>query len=200
MKHNIELMIIEQTPDHLFNRGKLLNIGVKESPDADAYIFHDVDTLPNERIISTRYVARHFDIMRLRLPHSSSFGNVCKLSNHAVHCMNGHPNNIWGWGVEDRALFFRYVKMSAQITLEPWFSCNGWRVLPHSGIHRKYTPETKRMSAYYWDRRNISSSKYLADGLSTVAFDKISDSIRVHLFISNGIVRVGTYRHLMVKV
>lgn len=45
-----KIFVVEQSHEFAFNRGKLFNIGytmaVREDPDLNCFIFHDVDLLP----------------------------------------------------------------------------------------------------------------------------------------------------------
>ena len=201
-ENNISLLVVEQSQNFEFNRGTLLNIGVKERPDADVYIFHDVDTLPNQKIIQNLYKSKlhYYDIERLRQPHSHSFGNVCKFSNRALKLMNGHPNNIWGWGVEDRALYFRYLKLKDKLKLKPFTKTNGWEILPHCDKHRKYTKETEILSKYYWNHKNTSSSTYLNDGITTVRYTKYDHRVKTHIYTTSSRVVLYLYAHIHVEL
>ena len=202
-ENNIRLLVVEQSQNFDFNRGALLNIGVKELPDMQWYIFHDVDTLPNKSIVQYSYrpsLNFPYDIERLRQPHAYSFGNICKFSQKSLKLMNGHPNNIWGWGVEDRALYFRYLKMSRMLKLKHFSNVSGWRTLPHDSSHRKYTKETKSLSRYYWDRNKIHSSSYLNDGITTVRYRKYKNIIKTHLYFNGSGVSLCMYAHIYVEL
>ena len=49
-----------------FNRGTLLNIGYFENPGYDAYIFHDVDLLPQDNMVDVYALPRqNFDIVHI---------------------------------------------------------------------------------------------------------------------------------------
>ena len=102
------IVVVEQKQGKDFNRGKLLNIGVKEFSHLcqGYFIFHDVDTfLRNTH--NQQYACQTEDIVRLWGPHKASLGGICKFKKNVILDINGHPNNIWGWGMEDRALFYR---------------------------------------------------------------------------------------------
>ena len=101
-------VVVEQKEGKDFNRGKLLNIGVKEFSNLckGYFIFHDVDTFLKNNY-KKEYACQTEDIVRLWGPHKVSLGGVCKFKKNVILDINGHPNNIWGWGMEDRALFYR---------------------------------------------------------------------------------------------
>ena len=72
------ILIVEQKEGKEFNRGKLLNIAVKEYNDScnKAFIFHDVDTFlkGNDK---PKYKNDN-DIVRLWMPHAKSSGGIFK--------------------------------------------------------------------------------------------------------------------------
>ncbi len=114
---NTKLVVIEQEEGKLFNRGKLLNVGFKEYLDKTKYfITHDVDVNPTMNALNTSYINTDYDIIRINCPHKKSLGRICKLSSDSVNKINGHPNYIWGWGIEDRALFYRSVIMGCSVS------------------------------------------------------------------------------------
>jgi hypothetical protein len=118
---DVKIYIIEQDEDKLFNRGKLLNVGytiamndndLNNDSDLDTnnpeyIIMHDIDLIPNEKIINKYYKMTEYDVIRILNGHTRSLGGIIKIRTDAFSKINGFPNNIWGWGVEDRALFYR---------------------------------------------------------------------------------------------
>tara|TARA_B000000557_G_C20735691_1_gene426263 strand:- start:157 stop:846 length:690 start_codon:yes stop_codon:yes gene_type:complete len=129
---NGKVVIIEQDWNNkLFNRGCLLNIGVKEYENKTNYfIFHDVDTIPEEKCIEELYTNNSFDVIRTWVTHNVSLGGICKFTHDCILEVNGLPNYIWGWGIEDRALFYRCVIMNKKIS--PNYSNTfNFKKLPH---------------------------------------------------------------------
>jgi hypothetical protein len=110
---DVKIYIIEQDEGKLFNRGKLLNTGytiaIKDNYNLkeEYIIMHDIDLIPNEKIINKYYKMIGYDIIRILNGHARSLGGIVKIRANAFSKMNGFPNYIWGWGVEDRALFYR---------------------------------------------------------------------------------------------
>ena len=115
---NGKIVIVEQDWNNkLFNRGCLLNIGVKEYENKTKYyIFHDVDIIPHEKCIQLLYTNTSFDVIKIYVGHDSSLGGICKFTHDSIKAVNGIPNYIWGWGIEDRALYYRYVIMKKKIS------------------------------------------------------------------------------------
>ncbi|XP_069492028.1 beta-1,4-galactosyltransferase 3-like [Ambystoma mexicanum] len=105
------IFVIHQAGNSLFNRAKLLNIGIKEAmkeEDWDCLILHDVDLIPeNDHNLyvcdptNPKHVASATDKFQYRLPYWSSFGGVAAMTPDHYMKINGFPNNFWGWGGED---------------------------------------------------------------------------------------------------
>ena len=103
-----KIIIVEQTSSKLFNRGKLLNIGVFENfNESYNYFLHDVDTIPTEVCISTYYI-KPLEINTIlglyNFKEMNTMGGVIKIKGKDFKEINGFPNNIFGWGGEDKAL------------------------------------------------------------------------------------------------
>lgn len=106
---NAKLVIIEQEEGHMFNSGKLLNIGVKEYYGRTKYfIRNDVDINPTDKIMNlfTKEPKKNHIVGIVNSP-CTTLGGVYKIRSKDIMEMNGHPNDYWGWGCEDRALYNR---------------------------------------------------------------------------------------------
>jgi hypothetical protein len=147
------IIIIEQSRDKEFNRGKLLNIGFKEYLDTASYfITHDIDKIPNNNVI--KHYNTEKDIYCLWKPHEQSLGGVTKFSKDSIKSLNGFPNYIYGWGIEDRALFHR-----AKIKNIPINYLNNnkeFKELSHKSCADGYIGEKKKISDI-WTKRFIDS-------------------------------------------
>jgi hypothetical protein len=127
-KQNIlfELIIVEQTNDKPFNRGKLLNIGFIEAERLGCtyVVFHDVDMLPmdvdysyspdalqlaNNFISDTDYTKEIYD---------GYFGGVTMFPIDLFKKINGYPNDFWGWGFEDDELLRRCIQSEIETDSE----------------------------------------------------------------------------------
>jgi hypothetical protein len=114
---NIDIFIIEQANDKLFNRGTLLNIGHSIISKENKYhneIHHDIDMIPDiERI---KYFFND-NVIACKIPNkkyngSSNFvGGILSIPLNIMDHINGYSNNFWGWGREDHNL---YKRLSAQ--------------------------------------------------------------------------------------
>lgn len=104
----LKIIIVEQTFSKLFNRGKLLNIGVFENfNETYNYFLHDVDTIPTELCISThytKYLENNTVLGLYNFKDIDTMGGVIKISGKDFKEINGFPNDIFGWGCEDKSL------------------------------------------------------------------------------------------------
>jgi len=110
---NGKIVIVEQDWNNkLFNRGCLLNIGVKEYENKTHHIItHDVDINPSEKSIKELYLPS-IDNNTIKglynlSDQTDTLGGIIKMKNSTFFRINGFPNDIWGWGAEDFALKFR---------------------------------------------------------------------------------------------
>jgi len=121
-KLNYNLYIIEQSTDNKkFNRGKLLNIGFKLAINNGCTILisHDVDLLPQKDIIPYYNTFSKYPIhIAHRWGKYTSFnyiGGILILTPELVRKSNGYPNNFWGHGGEDDALYTRLSNITNKI-------------------------------------------------------------------------------------
>jgi hypothetical protein len=139
LKNNIpnsKVVFIEQDfSNNFFNRGLLLNIGFDLYKNQTIfYITHDIDIIPNEKIINELYLQVNYDVVKIYTGHKSSLGGICKFKHDSIFDVNGFPNYIWGWGIEDRVLFYRYkiLQFSCKDSIYGVEKCkNGFTFLPH---------------------------------------------------------------------
>ncbi len=113
---NFDVYVIEQMDNQKFNRGLLLNAGfhiASEKKDYDYYIFHDVDSLPNEDLLQSYYY-NGSKIIHYASPYlgykytfGDFFGGIVGMTKETFIKINGYPNNFYGWGGEDDSLYNR---------------------------------------------------------------------------------------------
>jgi len=120
-KIDFEIIIVEQSDDKPFNRGKLLNVGYIKAKELGCkyVVFHDVDMIPLEVDYSYSEVPMHlatnFELENEKsknLQFDDYFGGVTMMSNSTFETINGYSNLYWGWGFEDDDLLFRCVEKS----------------------------------------------------------------------------------------
>ena len=104
---NSRVVVIEQNAGKLFNRGMVLNVAFKEYENKTKYFFtHDVDINPTKKCIEEYYIKEvsDTDVLGIYTSQCDTLGGIIKMRNSTIHKINGFPNDIWGWGVEDKAL------------------------------------------------------------------------------------------------
>lgn len=113
-----EIIVVNQSDDKPFNRGKLLNIGFKKAEifGCNYVAFHDVDMLPIDvdysiadrpTHIATNYISDgnyHKEFFE------DYFGGVLLFPIKDFNKINGYSNEYWGWGFEDDDLFWRSIQ------------------------------------------------------------------------------------------
>jgi hypothetical protein len=112
----IHIYIIDQNNSDKFNRGLLLNIGfliAKKKFNYHRYIFHDIDSLPDQTIYK-QYFNQTDKIIHYASPYlgykytySKFFGGIVGFTSSDFEKINGFPNTFFGWGGEDSSLYNR---------------------------------------------------------------------------------------------
>ena len=115
---NPEVVVVEQEEGTLFNRGKLLNIGFVERPGGKYFFTHDVDINPFAHTIKDVYNKEvgENEIMGIYTSCANTLGGVIKFGKNVFTRINGFPNDIWGWGMEDICLQNRAEFSNVKIT------------------------------------------------------------------------------------
>lgn len=113
---SFDIYVIEQANMQRFNRGILLNIGfdlAKKNKKYDYYIFHDVDSLPDEELIKL-YMYKGKKIIHYASPFlgykydfPTFLGGILGITREDYEKINGYPNFFFGWGGEDDAVYDR---------------------------------------------------------------------------------------------
>lgn len=113
--NELDVYVIDQNNSEKFNRGLLLNIGfyLAEQQHYDRYIFHDVDSYPDEELFPQYFQflddSVHFASPSLGYKYSypEFLGGVEGFTEEDYKTINGFPNTFFGWGGEDDALYNR---------------------------------------------------------------------------------------------
>jgi hypothetical protein len=116
---SFHIYVLEQTPGKPFNKGKLLNVGVRSLPadsTADYLVVHDVDMVPTDGRADYSFppVPR-----QLYGPWQVVSGGVFAIRRDHYRSVNGFGNQFWGWGWEDCDMDLRLVR--AGFSLEKQF-------------------------------------------------------------------------------
>jgi len=107
------ILVVEQSPGGLFNKGVLFNAAFRVAADSCDYVcLHDVDAVPIEanygcpseplRLVTRLVGSRHGGERGERY-----FGGSISLKREHFQAANGFSNLYWGWGKEDDDFLFR---------------------------------------------------------------------------------------------
>jgi hypothetical protein len=116
-----KVVVIEQNEGKLFNRGIVINIGFNEYREQTEYFFtHDIDIVPKENCVKdiyTKLPSTNNTVMGILTAGSgcNTLGGIIKFNSETFIKANGFPNNMWGWGVEDKALQNRVEFMNINV-------------------------------------------------------------------------------------
>lgn len=122
--NKIDVYVIDQNNADKFNRGFLLNLGyliAKKHKSYDRYIFHDVDSYPDNDLFDL-YMSHinlniHFASPYLKYKYNfyTFFGGIIGFTKSDFEKINGFPNTFFGWGGEDDALLNRCTKHNINV-------------------------------------------------------------------------------------
>ena len=104
---NSKVVVVEQKEGKLFNRGALLNVAFNEYKSKTKYFFtHDVDINPTKKCIEEHYTkeVNDTDVLGIYTSCCNTLGGIIKINDQTIQKINGFPNDVWGWGTEDKAL------------------------------------------------------------------------------------------------
>ena len=169
------IVVVEQEEGKDFNRGKLLNIGIKEYNEKceSFFILHDIDLYLKGNQKEFYNTDTGDDIVRLFSGHKFSLGGLVKFKKDVLLDINGHPNNIWGWGMEDRALFYRSHIKKYNPTRNKVGDLSDLERLKHKCSKIDYKNERKEMDNYISNimkRSNEQKEFFIShSGLSTLS-------------------------------
>jgi hypothetical protein len=122
-----ELIVIEQSDNLPFNRGKLLNVGFDNAKKlgCNYVVFHDVDMIPVKVDYSYSDTPLHlatnfeFNPNIKRIIFDEYFGGVTMFPVEDFEKINGYSNEYWGWGFEDDDLLYRCKKYNVGCEAKP---------------------------------------------------------------------------------
>ena len=174
-----KVVVIEQEEGKLFNRGMLLNIGFNEYKDKTEYLItHDIDIIPNEECVKALYNKSEYDVIRIFNGHDVSLGGITKFKTNSIFEVNGFPNYIWGWGIEDRALYYRY-KIKNQLISPNYTNYNNFNHLPHQSNVEHYIGEKLKISnkendIFQCNNKEIQIEHIMSSGLNNLEYKIIN--------------------------
>lgn len=178
------VLVVEQESGGLFNRGKLINVGMHYAAEGtDYYCIHDVDAVP----VVANYAcpSQPLRLVGTTLPDSGAakrtdhyFSGAVSLRKEQAFAANGFSNEYWGWGKEDDDFFFRLLLAG----LLCYFDSQGvFHDLPNPGhqqVQRKKfaTPPHVAQNRRRRSRLLRGQADPADDGLSTLKYQVIERS------------------------
>lgn len=185
---NTLVLVVEQNKGKLFNRGALLNIGFKEYEKTTKYFFtHDVDLNPTEKFIN-EYYSKEVDnssILGLYTSGWNTLGGIIKVQDDVIQKINGFPNDVWGWGTEDKALqnrseFYQIKKITCLLDNKS----HPQYILRFDDINDKDSCNlSKNTAKHYHHFKNMNNEEkvkeIMSSGLSNLEY-KVIDRRKLH--------------------
>jgi hypothetical protein len=137
-KHNVpyKIVIIEQNDNSRFNRGKLLNVAFLESElrlqGSRTYVHFNVDYEFNQDFPFPEDLLNFTSgIIDLHRPNYPVLGAACIFDSHTYKKIGGFPNDLYGWGGDDWAIYNRIVNAGVVIQT-PKHLFNSGLVIEHT--------------------------------------------------------------------
>jgi beta-1,4-galactosyltransferase 1 len=122
---NFDIYVIEQYDEQKFNKGILLNIAfnliINSNKKYDYYIFNDVDSLPDDELLKLYYYSGdkiiHYasPYLGYKYKFPNFFGGCIGFTKELYISINGFPNNFYGWGGEDDAVYNRVASLDLKV-------------------------------------------------------------------------------------
>lgn len=182
---NTKLAIIEQNDGKMFNRGMIKNIGYDLHKDVEYIFFNDVDTCPTERTINNLYtkIPTTNEIISIYSAECAYLGGVVKVRGSDFKDINGFPNDFWGWGTEDRALYNRSLHFNKVVQRNLFFeNITQDDFITFDDIKDKtYDPESVYWPRYYYEYRtflnepsDVQYAHIISSGLNNLEYSVMS--------------------------
>jgi hypothetical protein len=165
-----KIIIVEQANDKQFNKGLLLNCGIKAINekytinDEDILILNDIDCLIKEHKIDYYFLnpennIRHiYGYTRIYFNKFNCLGGIISMKFKTFKHIHGFPNNFWGWGGEDLALGWRSKNSNIYIDIYGMISFGN-----NNDIIHLPNPVSKQSNIYKRISNKININKLLIE-------------------------------------
>ena len=171
---NTKIVIVEQGNNKEFNRGKVLNVAFKEYEKKTKYfITNDVDINPMKKTIIKYYLPDLEEniVKGILTSPCNTLGGVIKISSLNIHKVNGFPNDIWGWGAEDKALqnrteYYNIIKETNLLHTNKIRDDEYFKTF--DDINDRFTKNYRKYYTKYYKKKEIESS-----GLNNIDYNII---------------------------
>lgn len=174
------ILIVEQSPEEMFNRAKLFNIGYDTLKSQCSYFcFHDVDLLPvNEEcdyspLIGVCKLSLHVEQLNYVERPLDELGGVTLIDKESFEKVNGYSNDFWGWGAEDNNFGRRCQKERIQFIRRPGrYDTIPGSVTGDSDVNGVVRPEVVNNRRLLVEKER--SNDYKRDGINTLSYQNIN--------------------------
>lgn len=176
---NTKVVVVEQSEGKLFNRGMVLNVAFKEYENKTKYFFtHDVDINPTKKCIEELYTKdmTNTEVLGIFTSICNTLGGIIKIRDNVIQLINGFPNDVWGWGTEDKALQNRAeyynIKKIANLTSNKKYPDYLLRFNDVNDRENKYTSQNTNKHYHNFQRLNKEQKKQeiMSSGLNNVKY------------------------------
>lgn len=210
-RENVYVYIVEQVAPRAFNRGLLLNIGVKGAmeeagrqsvPDERVVIVtHDVDLLPDDDLL------RQYDplpadkdavsMLLLDDAYREAYGEIVIAAGGGITAtrlstykkVNGYPNDFWRYGMEDFVFTDRLNRVKARVGRATVGALLHIDTIRKTGDKRAYLREHKLKNMQAKEQRQADRSRWRQNGLhrlppytvNAVVDDRVENCIVKHI-------------------
>jgi hypothetical protein len=179
---NVKLVIVEQSDDgKLYNKGKSVNIAFKEYQHLTYnFIMNDIDINPTEKSIELyKSKVERDNIIGILSSPCITLGGVFKIDAQTIQDINGFPNDIWGWGTEDRVLYNRAILMNKKVNFNKKTSDKDYLTFfkRFDNYKRTHCQNISKIhpNAYMDNRSNEEKLKHMyVSGLNNIEYTIIS--------------------------
>jgi hypothetical protein len=174
---NCKIVVVEQSPEKLFNRGLLCNIGFDLYKNQCDYIcIHDIDMIGENFDYSYENHVVHLSARQKERKYEEFYekylGGVTLFPKELFISINGFSNEYWGWGAEDDDLRLRCDVIGAKVQRKQ----GRFYSLPHERIQWKDRPQkspgyienVQRLNKFKKQNHNQQLETLKNDGLNNV--------------------------------
>lgn len=179
---NIEnkIVVVEQSPEKLFNRGLLCNVGFYlYQHECDYICIHDVDIIGENFDYGYEPIVTHLSARwknnNYKEFYSRCLGGVTLFPKNDFIKINGFSNEYWGWGAEDDDLRLRCDVMNVKVQRKQ----GRFHSLPHKKIQ--------------WKDRQQKSPGYIENVSRLNGFTKMNDTTKKDTINNDGLSNVDEY-------
>lgn len=180
VKHSF-YVVKQNSYSQRFNRGKLLNIGfeIAKKDKCNIFVTHDVDMLPDNSLLKFYLHIPKYPL-HIAYPGSSTkyeyskyLGGINIYNSNDYEKINGFPNDFWGWGGEDDAIYDRLAINNIKV-IRPIHG--KIKELPHENLKEN----KEHVNLKKWENRIANIKNWNKNGISNLKY-KITKTKKVSM-------------------